>query len=283
MKLLAAIYGFEITRSISFGTCCIEPITNSYDEAHRLARDLEAYHLTATLVGDALPEDERFKLEGVLCFIEHLDVIVFPAAQLIDDAEPSASRLPTILRRQRRNNGGGAVIGEDTFFRQSRSDFLALAMSKLCDDAFCKSTKFNILLYKCVETFRQRSPFLEITYFLLFSGLESFARASLNDTTTRNASKPIYGLLNSYGLSVLLDDQSNLPRSIATYTRLRNSLFHNSEFRATVRVGGSDIQLDASAYLFHLSMLVSLTILKAVGFDDGHTNWDAWIDRQLHR
>lgn len=283
MRLLAAIYGFEITRSISFGTCRIEPITDSYEEAHTLARDLEAYHLTATLVGDALPEDERFKLEGVLSFIEHLDVIVFPAAQLIDSAEPSASRLPTTLRRQRRNSGGGAVIGKDAFFRQSRSDFLTLAMSKLGDDAFCKSTKFNILLFKCAETFRQRSPFVEITYFLLFSGLESFARASLNDTTTRNASKPIYRLLNSYGLNVLLDDQNNLPRSIATYTRLRNSLFHNSEFRAIVRVGGSDIQLDASAYLFHLSMLVSLTILKAVGFDDGHTNWDAWIDRQLHR
>lgn len=283
MRLLAAIYGFEITRPISFGTCRIEPITNSYEKARTLARDLEAYHLTATLLGDTLPEDERFRLEGVLSFIEHLDVIVFPASQLIGDAEPVASKLPAILRRQRRNSGGGAVIGEDTFFRQSRADFLALAMSKLGDERFCKSTKFDTLLFKCVETFRQRSPFLEITYFLLFSGLESFARACLNDTKTRNASKPIYRLLNSYGLSVLLDDPNNLPRSIATYTRLRNSLFHNSDFRAIVSIGGTDIQLDASAYLFHLSMLISLTILKAVGFDDGHTNWDAWIDRQLNR
>lgn len=247
-----------------------------------MARDLEAYHLTATIVGERLPDEERFYLEGVLCFIEHLDVIVFPVNQLIENDEPSTSELPTILRKQRRNNGGGAVIGEDSFFRQSRSDFLNLAMMKLADDAFCQSTKFKTLLFKCVETFRQRSPFLEITYFLLFSGLESFARATLGDTTTRNAAKPIHRLLSSYGLSVLLDEPTNLPRSIATYTRLRNSLFHNSEFKAIVRMGGVDVQLDASSYLFHLSMLVSLTIMKAIGFDDGHTNWDAWIDRQLH-
>ena len=283
MRLLAAIYGFEVTRTITYGSWRIEPITNSYEQARTLARDLEAYHLTATVVGDALPENDRFKLEGVLCFIEHLDVIVFPANQLVDGDEPVASQLPSILRRHRRNNGGGAVIGEDTFFHQSRSNFLNLAMSKLADDAFCQSTKFNILLFKCVETFRQRSPFLEITYFLLFSGLESFARATLHDTSTRNASKPIYRLLSSYGLSVLLDEPTNLPRSIATYTRLRNSLFHNSEFKAVVRIAGADVQLDASAYLFHLSMLVTLTIMKAIGFDDGHTNWDAWIDRQLHR
>lgn len=283
MQLLAAVYGFEVTRTISYGSWRIEPITDSYDAARRLARDLDAYHLTATVVGEALPENDRFKLEAVLCFIEHLDVIVFPANQLVDNDKPVASRLPSTLRRQRRNNGGGAVIGVDAFFRHSRSDFLNRAMSKLADDVFCRSTKFNTLLFKCVETFRQRSPFLEITYFLLFSGLESFARATLGDTSTRNASKPIHRLLTSYGLSVLLDEPTNLPRSIATYTRLRNSLFHNSEFKATVRINGADVQLDASSYLFHLSMLVNLTIMKAIGFDDGHTNWDAWIDRQLHR
>ena len=282
MRLLAAIYGFEVTRLISYGSWRIEPITDSYEQARQLARDLEAYHLTATIIGEALPEDERFRLEAVLCFIEHLDVIVFPANQLVDDAAPVASQFPSVLRRQRRNNGGGAVIGSDTFFQQSRSEFLSRAMSKLADAAFCQSTKFNILLFKCVETFRQRSPFLEITYFLLFSGLESFARATLSDTSTQNASKPIYRLLKSYGLSVLLDEESNLPRSIATYTRLRNSLFHNSEFKAIVRISGTDVPLDASSYVYHLSMLVSLTIMKAIGFDDGHTNWDAWIDRQLH-
>ena len=156
MQLLAAIYGFEITRAIAYGSWRIEPITDSYEQARTLARDLEAYNLTATVIGDALPDNERFRLEGVLCFIEHLDVIVFPAAQLIDDAEPRTSKLPSTLRRQRRNNGGGAVIGEDSCFRQSRSDFLKLAMSKLADEEFCNTTKFNILLFKCIEAFRQR-------------------------------------------------------------------------------------------------------------------------------
>lgn len=282
MPLLAAVYGFEITRPIVVGSLRIVPITDSYEQARTLARDLGAYHLTATIEGTALPDDERFKLEGVLCFIEHLDVIIIPTVQFSDSGAEGIKNIPPTLRSQRRNNGGGAVIGEDTFFRESRTKFVNLAMVKLNDTAFCESTKFKQLLFKCIETFRQRSPFLEITYFLLYSGLESFARSTLSDTTTRNSSKPIHKVLAAYGFSVLLDDPTNLPRSIATYTRLRNSLFHNSEFQTHVQLAGAPVLLDASAYLFHLSMLVSLTVLKAVGFDDGHTNWDAWISSQLH-
>lgn len=283
MRLLAAVYGFEITRPISFGSWRIEPVTDVYETARAMARDQRACNLTATVVGESLPDEERFKLEGVLCFVEHLDVVIMPASQLTDSAEPTAAEMPAVLRWQRRNGGGGAVIGEDTFYKESRSDFVGLAMSKLSDSSFCSATKFNTLLFKCIETFRQRSPFLEISYFLLFSGLESYARAVLNDTRFGSAAKPIHKLLESYGLSVLLDDPSNLPRSIVTYARLRNAMFHNSEFEAEVQISGSSVKLNASAYLFNLSMLVSLTILKAVGFDDGHTNWDAWTDRQLHR
>ena len=43
------------------------------------------------------------------------------------------------------------------------------------------------------------------------------------------------------------------------------------------------VALNCSKHLFNLSMLCSLTVMKAIGFDDGHTNWDCWIDRQLHK
>ena len=81
MRLLAAVYGFEITRPISFGSWRIEPVTDVYETARAMARDQEAYNLTATVVGKSLPDDERLRLEGVLCFVEHLDVVIMHAAQ----------------------------------------------------------------------------------------------------------------------------------------------------------------------------------------------------------
>ncbi|MFD2270572.1 hypothetical protein ACFS07_04035 [Undibacterium arcticum] len=77
-----------------------------------------------------------------------------------------------------------------------------------------------------------------------------------------------------------MDRLGDLHRSISTYTRLRNALFHNSEFVVKVLVGGQQIELRLFDYLFNFSQLVSLVVLKAVDFDDGHINWNSWIDRQ---
>lgn len=261
----------------------IEPVTSDFAEAERRARDLDVYYLTAKISGDSMSADLRFKLEGVLSFIEHLDVLVSLPFDQSSIPVAAESQLPKVLVMQRRNNGGGAVIGPDTFFPHSRSSFIELAVGYLSDSAFCAATKFNSLFFKCVETFRQRKPFLEVSYFLLYSGLESFARAVRNDPCNPNSSEPIFRLLKSYGFAVYLEKPSELPRAISTYTHLRNALFHNGEFQARVQMNSSQVELATPDYLFSLSTLVSLTIMKAIQFDDGHINWDAWIDRQLFK
>lgn len=281
MTYIAGIYGYQITRSMQVSGLTFEPVTSNLREAESLARSFDIYNLTATVSGDSLTPETRFKLEAVLSFIEHLDVLVTLPVELSVSTEAATTQFPKSLTTQRRNNGGGAVVGVDTFFPQSRPTFIELALQHLSDDAFCSRTKFNSLFFKCVETFRQRRPFLEISYFLLYSGLESFARAAWNDPNNRNSSEPIYKLLESYGFKVYLEKPSELPRAISTYTHLRNALFHNGEFQTTVAMNGSLVQLNTTEYLFNLSMLVSLTIMKAIKFDDGHINWDAWIDRQL--
>lgn len=281
MRYVAGIYGFQIARPISVAGLTFEPITGDLRQAESLARDLDVYHLTATVAGDSLNPELRFKLEGVLSFIEHLDVLVSMPFERPADAESTVALFPKSLTSQRRNNGGGAVVGVDTFFPRSRATFIELALQCLSNDAFCTSTKFNSLFFKCVETFRQRRPFLEISYFLLYSGLESYARAVRNDRSNVSSSESIYRLLESCGFKVYQDKPSDLPRAISTYTHLRNALFHNGEFQTTVPMNGSQVQLNTTEYFYNLSMLVSLTVMKAIQFDDGHINWDAWIDRQL--
>ena len=104
-----------------------------------------------------------------------------------------------------------------------------------------------------------------------------------NDYQSKNAAVPIAKTLQSYGFVVYQDNPNNLARSVSTYLHIRNVLFHQGDFSATVQINSNKVTLNCSEYLFNLSMLVSLTIMKAIDFDDGHTNWDCWIDRQLHK
>lgn len=223
-----------------------------------------------------------FRLEAVLSFVEHLDVRV---SEIVDDGE-AISRPHDFFEAAAiggvRHNGGGAVIGSDAFnpWRDSRQQFIDLALTRLADPAFCQETKFNSMFFKAVEVFRQRKPFLEISYFLLVSGLEAFARVSLKNYKP-GAATPIVKLLTGYGFKVYVERPAEPERAISTYLHIRNALFHQGEFTATVQGNSSQVTYDASAYLFHLSMLVTLTCMKAVGFDDGQVNWDCWIDRMM--
>lgn len=282
MPQTSALYGYEFTRPFAAAGLIFRPVQSDYSAAKNSARNLKAHEITGTVSGPQLTPIDLFQLEGVLSFIEHLEVLVSDPEDAQDAADHPARYFETSLATRARHSGGGAVLGSDAFnpWRESRQQFIELAMAKLRDEDFCQRTHFNSLLFKCVETFRQRQPFLEISYFLLISGLEAFSRASQNDYKS-NAVVPIAKTLQGYGFNVYQDKPDDLARSVSTYLHIRNALFHQGEFSATVQINSSRVTLSCSEYLFHLSMLVSLTVMKAVGFDDGHTNWDCWIDRQL--
>lgn len=171
------------------------------------------------------------------------------------------------------------MIGEDTFFPDSREKFLQQVLQKLQDQSFCDKTQFKQLFFKCVEQFRQRKRFVEVSYFFLFSGLETFARTVMNDRKS-GAAVPIEKLLKSYGFDVSVDRQADLVRAVSTYAHLRNALFHNGEFIAEVNYNGNLVRLRLFDYLFNFTQLTNLVVLKAIQFDDGHINWNSWVDRQ---
>jgi len=285
MLRTSALYGFEFTRSFLAAGLSFRPIENDYTAVRKRARNQKAHEITGTVSGKKLTREMRFQLEGVLSFIEHLDVLVSDPESAVDAAENPGLYFESSLIMRPRSSGGGAVIGSDAFnpWRESRKQFIELALARLADEKFCENTRFRSLLFKCIETFRQRKPFLDITYFLLISGLEAFSRASQNDYKSKNAAVPIAKTLQDYGFRVHQNNASTLARSISTYLHIRNALFHQGDFSATVQINNDRVTLNCAEYLFNLSMLVSLTIMRAVGFDDGHTNWDCWIDRQLHK
>lgn len=281
MDFVCGIYGYQITYSVDLDGLRIEPRTSDNHQAKLWATNLDSYHLTAVLKATSISNDLIFKLEAVLSFVGRLDVLITsPEEQTNDD--PFA-KFPLSITTHRRSNGGGAVISEDTIFPTSRSIFISKALSALQDEKFCKETQFSILFFKYVETFRQRKPFIEVSYFLLYSGLESYARSICKDRSSHNSSVPICKLLIKYGFDVCqeLKSTSDYRKAVATYTSLRNALFHNSEFIGLAKdEKGSEIKLQLNDYLFNIWQLVALVILKAVEFDDGHINWNSWLDRQ---
>lgn len=278
MTEYCGIYGFEITRPIIGSGFRIEPRTTDWQQSQRWAREDIAYHLTAVVSGPSVKDDFLFDLEAVLSFVEHLDVIVTSPRSI--DAEDAFCAFEPIITAHRRSSGGGAALPSDNFFHRARGDFVVACLGKLADEEFCSDTQFRALFFKKVEAFRQRRPFLEVSYFLLYSGLESYARAVLNDRMTRNSSVPICRLLQRLGFDVTEERPSDLPRAISTYTHLRNALFHNSELNARINLNGTIVEIKLTDYFFHLLQLATLVIFKAVEFDDGHINWNSWIDRQ---
>ncbi len=276
--MICGIYGFHITRPIQVAGLRIEPRTTSHQQATEWARDQRIYHLTAIAIGESFEDSQLFDFEAVLAFIEHMDVIV-TSPQEFAGSEPFAAFPATISAHQRRS-GGGEAVGKDTFFPESRPAFIEKCLARLRDPQFCADTQFRALLFKKVETFRQREIFLEVSYFFLYSGLETYARAVLRDGVSRSASEPICCLLKRFGFDVDVERPGELPRAISTYTHLRNALFHNSQLEASVNINGSLVRLTIGAYMYNLTQLVTLVVLKAVDFDDGYTNWNSWIDHQ---
>jgi hypothetical protein len=273
---VSAIYGYTITRSIDLGHARIEPIPTQPEDPETMARDLQVFHLTAYVIGDNLSPQFIFKLSAILSFIERMDVQI--SDPILRDAFNLADwSLQTEARY--RHSGGGAKIPLDSMFPDSRAKFIRLALAELSDSQRCEETGFDKLFHKYVEAGRQRRPFIEVMWFLLFSGLEDYSRRQQNNYEN-NVAAPIAKTLQGMGFKVCENNAKVLARSIATYVQLRNSLFHNGRHEVDVNVNNNIVTLRLADYIFHLDQLVAMTILKILGFDDGHVNWDGWFDRQ---
>lgn len=274
---ICGIYGFEISEPIEFSSYRIEPLYTNASIAAKLTKDRTAYNLTAVLISDRFTDQGIFEVSSALTFIEHSQVLI--TSPRIRSNPDWSSEFSSSLDLPGRKSGGGATVGDDLFHPGSREKFLQCLFSKLKDKIFLESTGFDFMYYKCVESCRLSQNIVDIMYFLLFSGLETYARTDLGMKTERNTSIPISKLLRKHGFDFKEEYASDLTRSVSTYTHLRNGLFHQSAQEVTVNKNGIEVSLSIYDYWGTLSSLVPLVIMKAIDFDDGHINWDRWRTR----
>jgi hypothetical protein len=279
------IFGYECTELAELDDFKIIPLSDEHRKISKLSSDQTTYHLTAFLELDDQVHNQRelvYDLKAILSFIDRKDVII--ANKLKNTEQPGnlEDDYPQFIKSHYRHNGGGQVIMSDTFSKDSRKTFIEMAMKKLSDQTDPNNEVFRSAFFKTIEIFRARESFIDVDYYLLFSALESLSRAVLNNDS-RNASEPIAIFLQPYGFNIVQDNPNDLFRSVSTYTHLRNALFHEGNFEKEVNINGSLIKLELSKFYSAFRGLLPLVMMRYIGFDDDHINWNSWIDRMAFK
>jgi len=278
------IYGYECSRKMEFDSYTITPITTKHADAKRLAADQKRYFLTAILEFKEKqpPEVLRkllFDLEAVLSFIDQVDVIILAQSARTEYQTDGEQKY---IVTHPRNKGCGQVIISDCFETNSRKEFIAMAMQKLEDDQHDRGKAFRTSFFKEIEVFRGRTIIMDVTYYLLFSSLEALSRAFYRKYGG-NAAEPIANFLIEHGFDVEQDNYLDLKKGVSNYTELRNALFHNGKIEKTIQRNGRRIDLKLVDFHDELWRLLPFVLIKYIGFDDGHINWNGWLDRNYFK
>lgn len=276
------IYGYEISKPAELDGFKLTPLTENYTEVKRKASDLDGYHLTGFLEIDERKFPDQgsliFDLQGVLSFIDQKNIIISNQLHEHETFENLDKDYPTKLTALKRINGGGNVILGDARSPNSRKNFIEMALAKL-RESDVENGAFRGAFFKSIEVFRGSNSFIDVNYYLLFSALESLSRFHVNDYTSRNCSTPIAKFLEPYGFDISQDNTNEIVKAVSTYTHIRNALFHNGRFECEVNINGRMEKITITEYYSQFNMLIPLIMIKYVGFDDGHINWNCWLDR----
>lgn len=253
------------------------PLHGSRDAA-TLAADEDTFHLTgygriSAPERDEWQDVERLRvLEAAMTFAQQRHVFITKPIVLTpgDSLESllSSSRLGRPLAGLYQRTTFGPALPEETWAPTSRSEFLRLALTRFASDD--RSDVLRYAFFRQVEIWRLSTRFVELHHFLAFSGLEMLARASGPYESQRNAAVPISEFLAGLGFQVTQAE-------VQLWTDARNNAFHRGLLSAPARDGSGEIRLGDQ--LFPLTVVLADAVLKCLGFDDGHINWNRWRDR----
>jgi hypothetical protein len=276
------IYGYECTREVHLPGFNIIPMSNDHSIIENLSSNLDVYHLTSFLEidGDDIEKNREliFDLEGIISFIDQKDIIIQNKLRNDEAYDRLGEDYPKIITGHKRINGGGKVIVSDAVSNDSRSNFIEMALNKLNDKVDPNNDVFRKAFFKSIEVFRGTINYIDVGYYLLFSALESLSRSVTSDYESRNCSEPIATYLSPYNFDLTQDNPMELHKAISTYVHLRNALFHNGKLEKEVDYNGNLVTLKLSKYYSYFNMLLPLVLMKHIEFDDGHINWNSWID-----
>lgn len=277
--MIKGIYGFEITKVYDFTFFRIIPLYTKSEDVKEYANSLD-FNLTAFLQYDENKvhyDDFEFYLESILSFVEQQEVIIKEQFDHIPCYDELDEKILFLNYGNRKNKI--RLFWQDNMNQNDipKKDAIDCIATKIFNPTNTIDEKYIHLFCKYTELLRFKKNFIEIDYFLLFSGLESFCREYLNDYTSSIESI----------FSNVLGKQLNIPNirqdcpidlvcSMRTYACLRNALFHNDNLATTITHGTSKKEVSLIDYSDYFQRLVIVTILKYVGFNSQKFGYHLW-------
>ena len=305
-----AIYGFFFDRTFSFNEITFTPIDGvCYQERKKIANDRNHHNLTGYIETQETDSDSFiFSMQAVLTFVQQQDVIIVR----IDESDiPSSYKFDF-----ERNTHGAAPYA---FYPDLLIEIVQKLYTKLINtldpcnqkdgnEVFGKehNCEFSSLVYKVTEPFHMRKPFIEMVYFLYFSGLEAFCKQYLKSykpdmysdqapdaigNTLENLEIPYINIYKNNGnynfINENISEDQFLILSITTYSNLRNSLFHSNKFVADTQISGKKIskkeypmkEVQITEYDRYLLRLCNAVILKYIGIENQNLDCSKWHTR----
>ena len=178
-----AIYGLFFTKAFSFNNFHFTPIESKLKilERKKLISDRRYYNLSGFIdTPDINPNEFIFEMQAVLTFVQQQDVII---REVFED------EIPTEYLSEFERTGSAAPFA---FYSDLQEEIIEKLYLKLIDkNDLCNrkidnsvfdssyNCEFSSLIYKVTEPFHMRKKFIELTYFLYFSGLEAFCKQYL--------------------------------------------------------------------------------------------------------
>ncbi|WDX32953.1 hypothetical protein [Salmonella enterica] len=273
--LTVGIYGFNITKVTHFSFGTMFPTCKSISEIIKKMKSRDELHLTAFLELDINDDTEcrdiLFHLTAILSFIEQRPVSFGYSLRKHESMGNLDDDYPKLINIAYSIKSTGIIIKEDYYSKNSRRYFIEAALNKIIIE---KDRHYSTLLHKNVQVFSTPQRYIDVSYYLLFSGLESIARQRENDLSN-NAPSVLYKYLSKFKFDIKQQDNKRPPRSLDIYSGLRNALFHNGEYQtAPMKRNGTECTFLLKDYYSYFRRLNSLVILKEANFEDGKINWD---------
>ena len=270
------LFGFEVTKKIELENAVIHPVFSEPGELRDHITSKYDAPCTAIIETEDWDRHLLFWLETA-CTVADRRASKISDPVLASSIEEALSKVREDRWEYDRPNGPGKLIIGDNFSPASRREFLRLALNAVYDTNSETQTEFSQLLHKLALCYvGGAAEFVEVKYYLLFSGLEALARKAEN-YVGNNTAEPMTSFIVSHGFDFAQQRDKDLFRGALTYTSLRNACFHNGELAAPYKP--TDQRLRLSKYARPFEMLVGLLVLKHIGFDDSRTNWNSWLDR----
>jgi len=296
MTVATGIYGYTFTKPFDIAGMRCEPLYRVHRLASERGRDTKAFHLTGIL-SVLVPSFAAFRtcterfydLEVALTFCEQQRVVLCHAVEvrpgedvcamvLADEVNEIQSALPLellvsdSLTRSKPRPTSGQCLQFDAFAPDTRRRFLDLVMGKLQDQSFQQASGFRSAFFRNTEMVKMGEVPIDVTYSLLFTGLELPARKFLKPQCRVSLSDLLKSFLRPHGFDITDDEAQQV-------AQCRNALFHQGELTATYHpaVGGAPRSIRLT--LPNVEALFSDVLLKVLGFDDPQINWNRWRDR----